>query len=474
MKYLIPVFLLVLTSCNIPNGQVIRFTFEPDQPTEIILESKPVHYKYAPKITESVSIKKDEPISYVNQSQVPRLVTLKTSDGELPLYLDGKSRLSVTILRANPDSMFVIEGYPAGLLETYYDLKRSEKPLLAALNRDKPAFLKGEPSAYLRILDDIQSNRKAVLSGTPYEFLYWQALGDWLVARLDWIFRASLNQKEAETIRKAVIQSAQNAHFFSRKSLENQVAGSRNFTNAWAHSFGIADSVRRIFGKETSIYDVNRLAYEALNKRRIEILQFIEDDKAQALTEMYLVAERLGEGNFKDAEKSMIRFVQKWMDSYPDYSNFVINFHKQIKRVQPGQAAFDFAFPNEKGDTLKLSHFKGKYVFLDFWASWCSPCLEEFPHMKTLYKKLDHSKIEFIGIGLDAEKDVWNGTISRLDLPWIQLYGGKEFENSLFKQYRGGGIPLVVLIDPNGKIARFDDVKASLNLEKVLKESGAL
>jgi thiol-disulfide isomerase/thioredoxin len=464
--------LFTLLQCTRPKGQLVEFHFSPNQPTTIFIEVPPLHYKYAPKQIDTLYPRTDKNLFFVNTKELPRVVMVSINEGSFPLYLDGKSNLNVTIHRGNPDSLFSIEGYPNGLQDLFYELKKSEKSKQEALLRDKPKFVKGENSAYLRILDDIQSNRKSVLMGTPLEFMYWSAIGDWLVARLEWMNRAKMPLNKRDEVRKSVMQVARAADFFSLKSLESQRAGIRDFTNAWAHSFGIADSVRKIYGQETSIYDVNRLAYNALNARRLEVIRFVEEDKAQAFAEMYLAAERIGEAPFEEATRSMIQFVQKWTDSYPEYTDFITRFYNQMKRVQPGEPAINFAFPNAQSDTVRLSDFKGKYVFLDFWASWCSPCLEEFPDMAELYNQLDTSQIEFVGIGLDQEFETWKASIQRYPMPWIQLYGGREFENPLFKAYRGGGIPLVVLIGPDGKILRFDDVKASLNLHEVLKSYG--
>jgi thiol-disulfide isomerase/thioredoxin len=109
-----------------------------------------------------------------------------------------------------------------------------------------------------------------------------------------------------------------------------------------------------------------------------------------------------------------------------------------MERVQPGEPAFDFSYPDSDGNMVSLSDFKGKLVFLDLWASWCSPCFEEFPYMRDLQEKFSNEDFVMIGIGLDEEKSTWEYTLSQNELPWIQLYGGGELENDLFRKYQAG------------------------------------
>ena len=80
----------------------------------------------------------------------------------------------------------------------------------------------------------------------------------------------------------------------------------------------------------------------------------------------------------------------------------------------------------------------------------------------------DDTQIDAIADSVD--KEVWESSLNRFDLPWINLYGGKEFQNELFKKYRGGGIPLTVLIGKDGKIERYNDIRASFNLKEIISD----
>ena len=460
----------ILNHCAKPQGQYIEFKLIPDQNTTFTIEEIPLHYKYSPKVVDSIYYKAGKENYFKSKSSLPKIVYLKSNDFTFPIYLDGKSALNLTYDRTSKDKPIQIEGYNGNFLETYYDVLNTEKPMREALSREKAKFTKGETNTYIRILDDIQSNRKSVLLKTPYEFMYWASLGEYYVAQIENISKSKMTPKDATQNRAQIIEAAEKAGFFKIKSLESQRAGIRDFTNAWAHSYGIADSVRKKEKKELLIYDVNRLAYPVLNKRREEVVYRITEDRARAYADLFLTAERLGEAPYDEAQKAVLRYVQTYSDNYPDYANFIADLNEQIRRVQPGQNAFKFTFPDVNGKPVSMSDFKGKIVYLDFWASWCSPCLEEFPDMKKVYAQIDTSKTVFISIGLDQDKEVWESSLNRFDLPWINIYGGKEFQNELFKKYRGGGIPLTVLIGKDGKIERYNDIRASFNLKEIISD----
>ena len=106
------------------------------------------------------------------------------------------------------------------------------------------------------------------------------------------------------------------------------------------------------------------------------------------------------------------------------------------------------------GNRVRLSDFvgKGKYVVVDFWASWCAPCVGSMPMMKKLYDTYAGRGLQIIGISLDRTREAWLSAIRRLDLPWIHLSDVKGWESIASEIYGVNAIPEIVLIDPDGKI----------------------
>ena len=79
----------------------------------------------------------------------------------------------------------------------------------------------------------------------------------------------------------------------------------------------------------------------------------------------------------------------------------------KARTLAPGQPAADFAFEDMEGKTVRLSDFRGKYVYVDLWATWCGPCNAEIPHLRKLEERLRGKNIVFVGISSDSDRDAW-------------------------------------------------------------------
>lgn len=124
-----------------------------------------------------------------------------------------------------------------------------------------------------------------------------------------------------------------------------------------------------------------------------------------------------------------------------------------MERTSVGSVAPDFEMTGMNGRKIKLSSYRGKVVLLDFWASWCNPCIKGFPELEEVYKKFKNDKFEIIGFSIDKDKAAWEKSLAKYHLPWPQVVELNGAQTGAPKDYGILFIPATYLIDKDGKIA---------------------
>lgn len=459
---------VLISACN--SSPTVNLTGSIDYigDSDFYIETIPLHYKYSKKERFEVNVV-DQNFDLSIPINAPQIVYAVIQDDKYPLFLEPNTSISLIINRAEFPRKVEISGPGIEANQSYIAYLEAIDGLESAIKTEMDLFKVGEANKALELSQQKVEFAKKHLSNTDFNDLYLKTIGEDFVIQLRAVEYSDRFFKDFETEkeREKILNEASASGFFSYESLKAQRAGIRDFTHYYARTFGIYDEVKEVYGDDIAEYDIKRVAYEELNEKRLQVIEFIEDPEAKAYAELFLLAERIGEIPIQIAEISYNQYLEEFQE-YTEFIEFAQWFYREIKSVSPGEPAITFTLADRNGYTFTMEDYKGKYVLLDFWAGWCQPCLEEFPIMREIYNDYTRDELEIVGISTEVDSLVWLYDIDRFENPWPQLYGGDGFEQETFKAYKGGGIPFYILVDPDGNIARYNDMRPSFNFTEVL------
>jgi len=173
-------------------------------------------------------------------------------------------------------------------------------------------------------------------------------------------------------------------------------------------------------------------------------------------------------------ESSLNDMVRKFPDNAL-LTGIKKSYDKQIAAMQGqdnemnswvGKQAPELSLPDVNGKSVSLDSYKGKYLLVDFWASWCGPCRAENPNVVSVYNEFKGKNFAILGVSLDRERDAWQEAIRADHLAWTHVSDLKFWSSKAVETFKFNGIPFNVLIDPQGKIIaqglRGDDLEKEL------------
>jgi thiol-disulfide isomerase/thioredoxin len=249
---------------------------------------------------------------------------------------------------------------------------------------------------------------------------------------------------------------------------------------AYRVSSDFYDGLKNINFKDTVAFR-NSVGYqnllEAHFNRLVNEETFESGNNNQTVMYLKKVDEALPDGYAKDEmmssylqfglkpDESLDEAFNIYKNSNPNSENLakLTERYNKLKTITLGNPSPTFNYENHKGGTTDLASLKGKYVYIDVWATWCGPCLREIPSLLQVEKDYHGKNIQFVSISIDEPKDYdkWKAMVSEKQLGGIQLMADNNWKSKFIEDYAIMGIPRFILIDPKGNIVSADAPRPS-------------
>ena len=259
-------------------------------------------------------------------------------------------------------------------------------------------------------------------------------------------------------LENGVINIRSNSEFFlnaeAKGTITNDIFG---FYNALIKH--LEDSSMRAFLLEKKLYGERDYEYENAEfkrrtahgkQRNLDILKDMVKMYPDQVTAPFFIYWGMRYQLPLEELKVMRTAIDSKLNEHP-YTKQLDEFIR-LAEFNVGSTIPDFTLPDQNGKMVSVKDFRGKYVLIDFWASWCGPCLREMPNVVKLYKECKGKNFEILGISLDKDKNAWTAAVKKNGMKWVQVCDLKMWRTEPVKLCNVRAVPYTVLIDPEGKV----------------------
>lgn len=378
----------------------------------------------------------------------------------LSYQFSGKGALENSILHGLNDEKKILPlGGDLGI--PYYALNREvsffldrlntyQKNISAKVSQSKDAFFVDITTGIFRNLS--QSLLKTYLKNYGYDSL---VMDMWTHPRTDGYYKAAdqmtLMSYVAATLRKNFLTEQETARINAAMHKDFSWNDEQLFYNASSY---MGNMLARLEEDAPKNKYGNPLPQD---EQALDILRLIDEKIQSRLIKNYM------KGNFgliylksgKDEKRTDSVYQMLLETKLPDFMNREIEEQrKNAHLLKMDPTALDFAYKTITGEVVTLKSLRGKYVYIDLWATWCAPCKAEIPALQKLEHEFKGKNIHFVSISMDkqADKNTWINFVKDNHLSGIQLISDKDFNSEFPRIFQVNAIPRFLLIAPDGKI----------------------